>query len=131
MVHFTSALRYPTFIKGENFNGQTSMLSSPILRSMIETLLAEEARQLPNAIWQPLGEKPVAALEHLVSLGILNARQIAPALPHPSGANAERISFFLGGKAEKDLSPKTNAARIKAQRAAVNAFYLERAGADA
>jgi hypothetical protein len=130
-VHFTSALRYPTFMKGENFNGQTSMLSSPILRSMIETLLAEEARQLPNAIWQPLGEKPVAALEHLVSLGILNARQIAPALPHPSGANAERISFFLGGKAEKDLSSKTNAARIKARRAAVNAFYLERAGADA
>jgi len=122
-VHFTSALRYPVFYKGANYNGQVPMLSSPALRSMIETLLAEEAKRLPGAIWQPLGDKPVAALQHLVALGVLDRRQVAPALPHPSGANAERISFFLGNKAEQDLSPKTNAARIAAQRAALDAFY--------
>jgi hypothetical protein len=130
-VHFTSALRYPVFHDGANYNGQVSMLSSPTLRSMIETLLAEEVKQLPGAIWQPLGDKPVAALEHLVSLGILEAKQIAPALPHPSGANAERVSFFLGNKGERDLSPKTNAAKIKAQRNAIKAFYASRTGVPA
>lgn len=122
-VHFTSALRYPVFHSGANYNGQVPMLSSATLRSMIETLLREEAEALPDAIWQPLGDKPVAALKHLVSLGILKAEQIAPALPHPSGANAERIAFFLGNKSEKDLSPKTDSAKIKAQRAACQLFY--------
>lgn len=127
-VHFTSALRYPVFHNGENYNGQVSMLTSPALRSMIETLLAEEVQQLPGAIWQPLGDKPTLALDHLVSLGILDAKQVAPALPHPSGANAERISFFLGNKAEQNLSPKTNAARIRAQRDAIGSFYAARIG---
>jgi hypothetical protein len=122
-IHFTSALRYPVFHNGANYNGQVSMLSSPVLRSMIETLLAEEVKQLPSAIWQPLGVQPIAALEHLASLGILDSRQIAPALPHPSGANAERISFFLHNKKEADLSAKTNGPRIRAQRDAVDAFY--------
>ena len=130
-VHFTSALRYPVFHNGENYNGQVSMLSSPLLRSMIETLLGEEAKQLASAIWQPLGDKPVAALKHLVSLGILDAKQIAPALPHPSGANAERISFFLGNKAQQDLSPRTNASKANAQRNAINAFYAGRTGGQA
>jgi hypothetical protein len=111
------------FYNGANYNGQVPMLSSPVLRSMIETLLGEEAKQLPGAIWQPLGEKPVAALQYLVSIGILDGKQIAPAFPHPSGANAERISFFLRNKNEDDLSPKTNGAKIKAQRDAVEAFY--------
>jgi hypothetical protein len=29
-------------------------------------------------------------------------------LPHPSGANAERIAYFLGNKARESLSIKTN-----------------------
>lgn len=122
-VHFTSALRYPVFYKGTNYNGQVPMLSSATLRAMIETLLREEVEALPNAIWQPLGDKPLIALKHLVFLGILKAEQIAPALPHPSGANAERIAFFLGNKSERDLSPKANPAKIKAQRAASQLFY--------
>ena len=31
-VHFTSALRYPVFHNGANYNGQVSLLSSPVLR---------------------------------------------------------------------------------------------------
>jgi hypothetical protein len=33
-------------------------------------------------------------------------------LPHPSGANAERISYFLGRKSKEALSSKTNATKI-------------------
>lgn len=130
-VHFTSALRYPVFFNGVNFNGQISMLSSPALRQLVEKELAEEARQLPHAIWQPLGEKPVAALRHLMALGALREDQIAPALPHPSGANNERIAFFLGEKAESHLSPKTNAHKIRASREALKLFYSKTIGAHA
>jgi len=106
-AHHTSALQNPVFVDGRNYNGNPDMIRTPVLRAMIETLLAAEARRLPAALWLPLGPKPVAALNHLATLGILDRAQILPALPHPSGANAERISYFLGRKARAALSSKT------------------------
>lgn len=107
LVHLTSALRHPVFVGGENYNGTPDMLRTPLLRAVIETHLAAEARLLPDALWLPLGPKPAAALRHLVSLGALSANQVLEGMPHPSGANAERIKFFLGQKARADLSVKT------------------------
>lgn len=40
------------------------------------------------------------------------APRILDGLPHPSGANAERISYFLGKKAREVLSHKTNPKKI-------------------
>lgn len=125
-VHFTSALRYPVFVDEKNYNGYPDMIATPILRQMIETHLAEEAAALPNAVWQPLGDKPTAALRHLVRLGRLKADQIAPSLPHPSGANAERIKYFLGEKLASDLSDKTNAVKIDELRKNAFQFYTDR-----
>ena len=122
-VHFTSALRYPVFVGGANYNGHPDMISTPILRQMIETLLVEEVAALPNAVWQPLGDKPALALRHLVKIGKLDSRRIAPSLPHPSGANAERIKYFLGEKEASELSSKTNAMKINALRDSLFKFY--------
>jgi hypothetical protein len=106
-VHFTSALRYPVFRDGANYNGNPDPLRTPLLRGMIETFLAEEARAFPDAFWLPLGPKPIAALQHLVSLGMLEADRVLAGMPHPSGASGERIKFFLGEKARTALSIKT------------------------
>ena len=126
LAHFTSALRYPVFIDGENYNGQVPMLGSLLLRSMVESLLADEVRQLPHAVWQPLGDKPAGALHHLADLGLIDRARIAPPLPHPSGANAERITYFLGRKQAERLSTKTNAAKIDSLRNASQLFYAKR-----
>jgi len=107
LVHFTSALRYPVFVGGANYNGTPDMLRTLSLRSTVETFLAAEARLLPDALWLPLGPKPAAALEHLVAMGALRADRVLTGMPHPSGANAERISFFLGRKPREQLSRKT------------------------
>ncbi|GER07813.1 hypothetical protein GCM10007972_17110 [Iodidimonas muriae] len=107
-IHFTSALRYPVFVNGKNYNGTPDMLRTPILRHMIETHLAEEARLLPNALWLPLGPRVDKALQHLVGKGFLDPKRILNGLPHPSGANAERIAVFLGRKAPEKASRKTN-----------------------
>jgi hypothetical protein len=113
-VHFTSALRYPVFVNGANYNGNPHMLKTQILREMIETYLAEEARALKGAVWLPLGPKPAIALQHLAGLGLLRREQILDGMPHPSGANAERVAAFLGTKPVDQLSAKTNAAQIMA-----------------
>ncbi|RWN55767.1 hypothetical protein [Mesorhizobium sp.] len=107
-VHFTSALRYPVFVDGKNYNGTPDMLRTPLLRRMIETHLAEEARVLPEAVWLPLGPKAEAAVAHLARIGLLDRRRIIAGMPHPSGANAERVAVFLGRKDPSLASDQTN-----------------------
>lgn len=113
-IHFTSAIRYPTFVGGVNYNGTPDMLKSVTLRRMVETYLGEEATILPGAIWLPLGPKAEAAVLHLVKIGKLARRQVLSGMPHPSGANAERVSVFLGRKAPHLASSKTNAGQLLA-----------------
>ena len=96
LVHLTSALRHPVFVGNGNYNGTPDMLRTPALRGMVETLLAEEARALPQALWLPLGPKPASALAHLANRGVLDRERILDGLPHPSGANAERVAYFMG-----------------------------------
>jgi hypothetical protein len=116
-VHFTSALRYPVFVGGENYSGSPKPLSHPMLREMIDSHLLEEAKALPRAIWIPLGQHAEAALLHLSRGGYLDRAKILAGLPHPSGANAERIAYFLGRKAREGLSPKTNADKLDRMKA--------------
>ena len=107
-VHFTSALRYPVFVNGKNYNGVPDMLTTPILREQIDTYLAEEARILSSAIWLPLGPKAEAAVAHLVRQNRLTQDRVLTGMPHPSGANAERVAVFLGRKRPEDASRQTN-----------------------
>lgn len=120
-VHFTSALRYPVFVNGKNYNGTPDMIRTADLRRVVETHLAAEARALPNAIWLPLGRKPVAALHHLVRMGVLDGRRVVEGFPHPSGENGERVAYFLERKARSTLSTKTPPAPIDAAREALRA----------
>jgi hypothetical protein len=107
-VHLTSALRYPVFVGGANYNGTPDMLRTPLLKSMIDTCLTDEARRLSKAVWLPLGSQPTRALDYLCGRGLLDRRRLLDGLPHPSGANAERIAYFTGRKAKQALSSKTN-----------------------
>lgn len=109
LVHFTSALRYPVFMDGENYSGTPAILRTPYLSTMVDTWLREEAAQLSQAIWVPLGREPSAVVDYLVAGGVIASDHVLKGLPHPSGANAERIAYFLGRKNRADLSAKTSA----------------------
>jgi hypothetical protein len=117
LVHFTSALRYPVYLGTRNYSGSPNPLRHPVLRRMIETHLAEEATALPRAVWIPLGGHAEAALAHLARKGLLDQRRVLGGLPHPSGANAERIAYFLGRKSREALSVKTDPIRIDQSKA--------------
>lgn len=117
LVHYTSALRNPVFACGENYTGNPQILRTPYLRSMTDDWLAEEARQLPNALWIPLGKEPTAVLRSFAARGLLTSDRVLDGMPHPSGANAERIAYFLGRKPRHLLSAKTKAESIDSARA--------------
>lgn len=108
LVHTTSALRNPVFIGGANYNGTPNMTKHPLLREQLMTYFGEDVKALPNAVFVPLGDKVAVALHFLASKGLLAREQILDGLPHPSGANAERIAYFLGKKKREELSVKTN-----------------------
>jgi len=111
-MHFTSALRYPVFVAGKNYAGNPSMLKTPSLRNMIDTHLAEEAKLLSNAIWLPLGPLAEEAVLHVAGKGLLERKNILVGMPHPSGANAERIAVFTGRKSPSLASKQTNSAKL-------------------
>ena len=120
-VHFTSALRYPVFIDGANFSGSPSMVSIPFLRAQLIQWFASEMAALPRAVFIPLGPRVTEAVEAVAKQLGLSTDRVLSGLPHPSGANAERIAFFLGRKSRGDISIKVDPERLLAARASLDA----------
>ncbi|MBZ9960612.1 uracil-DNA glycosylase family protein [Mesorhizobium sp. BR1-1-14] len=105
-VQFTSALRYPVFIDGANYSGTPAIASNPFLIDQLRQWFLPEMAALSNAIFVPLGPQIGYVLERAAELVGVDRNRILSGLPHPSGANAERIAYFLGRKERAALSAK-------------------------
>lgn len=108
LVQTTSVLRNPVFVEGENYNGTPNMTKHALLQKQLTTYFAEDVAALPKAVFVPLGDKVAEALHYLAGQGLMDPSRILDGLPHPSGANAERIAYFMGRKPRHELSVKTN-----------------------
>ncbi len=112
LVQTTSILRHPVFIGNENYNGSPSMTRTAILQELMLKYFAKEAAQLPEALFLPLGPKVSEGLTWLAKQGHIDERRILQGLPHPSGANAERIAYFLQRKPRSALSIETDPVKL-------------------
>jgi hypothetical protein len=117
LVQVSAILRHPIFVDGKNYSGSPSPLRKAFLREQVLRWFAEEARQLPDALYIPMGASVSETLDWLVAEGVIRPGRVLHGLPHPSGANAERVAYFLGRKERSALSGKTNGAQIDAARA--------------
>jgi hypothetical protein len=92
LLQTTSAIRYPAF-KGEdarNYSGHGPMpLKSPLLTSIIETILLPELALLSDALVVPLGRAVESAIE-----GKVEPSRCLFGFPHPSGAFAQGPQRF-------------------------------------
>ncbi len=70
-----SALRYPVFIDGENYNGTPKMSKTRCLRTA-DNNFGEDVKALPNAVFLPLGDKVSEALQFLSKQGLLDSDRI-------------------------------------------------------
>lgn len=126
MVHFASALRYPVFKDGKNYTGSSpKIVRSPFLRDQLLAHTAVELAVLSEALVLPLGPAVTEACRFLVQEGRLDDSRVIEGVPHPSGANAERISYFLGRKERGALSSKTNPEKIEAGRERARKIVLD------
>lgn len=96
-------------------------LNSPHLREMIDTILRREVQQLRDAIFVPLGDAVSSVFEYLR----VEDRRVLYGLPHPSGANRERINYFLDKKPRHLLSSRTNPVKIDAAKQRLQAKVVE------
>lgn len=124
-VHFTSALRFPVFVDGKNYSGAPSMFSTPVLCEQLITGFAAQAAMIPKAIFVPLGPTVGQALEFAAETSKVDHNRVLVGLPHPSGANAERIAFFLGRKPRESLSHKVDSERLMEARATLKVRIAE------
>lgn len=69
-------------------------------------------KMLRNAIFVPLGPKVGSLLEAVAKKIGFNPARVLVGLPHPSGANAERVSAFLGRKDLATVSRQVSADAI-------------------
>jgi hypothetical protein len=103
LLHTTSAIRYPVFIRRgdewQNFTGYSPpLVESPLLRSDLQSKLADELTRVRHALIVPLGNSVSAALRLLIQKDILNARQCLIGFPHPAGGNGHRVRQFIEAK---------------------------------
>lgn len=121
LVHIGAILRHPVFVDGKNYSGTPAMPRHAFLREETLRYFAHEATMLPDAVYIPMGASVGAGLDWLAAQGVLTTSRILHGLPHPSGANAERVAYFLGRKDRAALSAKTNGAQLDAARQALQA----------
>ena len=117
LLQTASVLQFPVFVNGENYNGTPDIIRTPMLRQFLLTHFLPVLNELPDAALIPLGPVPTKALSWLVREGYVSGRRVLEGLPHPSGANGERIAYFLGRKDRSELSSKTDASKLDAARA--------------
>lgn len=116
LVHTTSVLRNAVFYRGENYSGNPRVVRQPFLRQQVVELFAPDVSLTPGALFVPLGDSVAQALMWLVEEGVLKRGQVLDGLPHPSGANNERIAYFLGRKSIQALSSRTDPRKLDAAR---------------
>jgi hypothetical protein len=121
LVQVTSILRHAVFAGGKNYSGAPNMTRTPYLQQQILDWFAHEARALRQALFIPMGSTVSEGLDWLAAQGVIEPSRILHGLPHPSGANAERVAYFLGRKDKATLSANTDGDQIDATRAALNA----------
>lgn len=119
LVHIGAILRHPVFVDGKNYSGTPAMPRHAFLRNETLRWFAHEAALLPDALYIPMGASVSEGLDWLAGQKIVKAGRILHGLPHPSGANAERVAYFLGAKERAALSSKTNGTQLDAARQAL------------
>jgi hypothetical protein len=124
LLQTASVLQFPVYLNGGNYNGTPEPTKHPLLRAMVTEHFANLCQQLPAAVFVPLGSVPTRTLAWLATQGSVSPTRVLVGLPHPSGANAERIKYFLGQKKRSSLSTKTDPDKLDQAKASLLRLVL-------
>ena len=99
MLRTGSVLKYPVFKRGRNYTGYSpAPTGHPILRRMLDDVLAVELATVNDCPILPLGKMAEQALMYSADKGRLDPVRVIRGFPHPSGANGHRHKQFAQAK---------------------------------
>lgn len=99
LLHTTSMIPYPIFIKNKNYTGSNpKILDDEILTSYLRKYFYKEVEKLPNVLIIPLGKAVEEILELMIAENLIRREQCLLGFPHPSGANGHRKKQFEENK---------------------------------
>ena len=111
LLHTTSLIPFPTFVKGKNYTGHSpELIKNKFLMSYMETNMEWQIEILKDALYIPMGKCVEEILKMYIEEGKLKESQCLLGFPHPSGANVNRM---------KQLEEEKEQMMIK-----IRAFYL-------
>lgn len=95
LVQTTSLLRYPVFVRGDDYRGTPDMTRHPVLRKYLLNYFVKEVDEMKDALFLPLGPQVQKVLDSLVAEGVIGSDRIVRGLLHPSGNNTYRINYLI------------------------------------
>lgn len=100
LLHTTSVLPFPVFIKGKNYTGHNpDILKNQLLNSYVQKYFWPEAEMLADALIIPLGKSVDDVLCDMVQKQIIKSNNVLWGFPHTSGANGHRQKQFDDNRA--------------------------------
>ena len=99
LLHTTSLIPYAVFSKGNNYTGHSpKLIKSKFLMEYVYENFIENIEKLDDVLIIPLGKAVEEVLDDLVNKNIIEKDQILSGFPHPSGANAHRLTQLRENK---------------------------------
>lgn len=99
LLHTTSLIPYPVFFRGNNYTGHSpKLMKSEFLMKYVYENLIENIEKLGDVLIIPLGKAVEEVLDDFVNKNIIEKDQILRGFPHPSGANAHRLTQLRDNK---------------------------------
>ncbi|MBC5995438.1 hypothetical protein EAI30_06795 [Romboutsia ilealis] len=99
LLHTTSLIPYSVFSKGNNYTGHSpKLMKSEFLMKYVHENIRENIEKLGYVLIIPLGKAVEEVLDDLVNKNIIKEEQILRGFPHPSGANAHRLTQLRDNK---------------------------------
>lgn len=95
LVQTTSLLRYPVFVRGDDYRGTPDMTKHPVLRKYLLNHFVKDLIEIKDALFLPLGPQVQKVLDSLVAEGVIGLDRIVRGLLHPSPNNTYRINYLI------------------------------------
>lgn len=109
LVQTTSLLRYPVFVRDEDYRGTPNMMKHSLLRKFLLNHFVSEVQEMKNALFLALGPQVQKVLDQLCAEGAIDGDRLIRGLLHPSPNCTYRIDYLIGDRT-KNVPVKTNPA---------------------
>ena len=107
LLHTTSLIPFPTFIKGKNYTGHSpELIKNEFLMEYVEANIEWQIDILKEALYIPMGRCVEEILKMYIEKGQLKENQCLLGFPHPSGANVNRKKQLEAEKAQMMIKIK-------------------------